>query len=383
MVGGPDRSGTQEEIAGIPLAYLDVLGIPVWERVWRKLQRFGVSRFTLVSDTLPEADTYLRNAVRFCEMPQVRASGEEFWRAGAKAFQQYAQDGAELVIVQRIGPYTELDYDAFMQHHLDRRCAVSMAVDVEHASLDVFVLNTSTRVDAQALFASGLQRLRRECEPFEFKGYVNRLQSPSDLRVLGMDGLMELNSIRPTGREHKPGVWVGKAARIHREARIIAPAFIGAHSKIRASALITRGTVIEQHAEVDCGTVVENSTVLPFTRIGAGLDVMHSVVGFRRLTHLLRKVQVEISDSRFIGMVPSSALSRFAGSTAAVFAILTKRGNRGSRRRSQCSSSAAASESGKKASLKLDASEKEKTDPAPKASQFSADLAVTRRYGEQ
>ena len=103
-------------------------------------------------------------------------------------------------------------------------------------------------------------------------------------------------------RELKPGIWVGDGARIHRKARIVAPAFIGAYSKIRASALITRGSAIEHHAEVDCGTVVENSTVLPFTYVGAGLDVMHSVVGFRRLAHLVRKVEVEISDAKLVGM---------------------------------------------------------------------------------
>ncbi len=92
----------------------------------------------------------------------------------------------------------------------------------------------------------------------------------------------------------KPGVWVGEGARIHHKARIVAPAFIGAQTKIRASALITRSTVIEHHAEVDCGTVVENSTVLPYTYVGAGLDVMHSVVGFRRLRTWCANVEVEI-----------------------------------------------------------------------------------------
>ena len=135
--------------------------------------------------------------------------------------------------------------------------------------------------------------------------------------------MLEKNAIRPVGKEIKPGVWVGEGARIHRKARVVAPAFIGAHSKIRASALITRGSVIEHHAEVDCGTVVENSTVLPFTYVGAGLDVMHSVVGFRRLSHLLRNVEVEISDDKLVGMSPASAVSRTGRQHCCAFCLLT------------------------------------------------------------
>ena len=93
--------------------------------------------------------------------------------------------------------------------------------------------------------------------------------------------------------------------------------------------MITRGTVVEHHAEIDCGTVVENSTVLPYTYVGAGLDVMHSVVGFRRLSHLVRNVEVEISDRKLVGMPAVSAVSRLAGSTAALFAFLPKQIYRG------------------------------------------------------
>ena len=59
---------------------------------------------------------------------------------------------------------------------------------------------------------------------------------------------------------------------------------------------------MEHHAEVDCGTVVEDSTVLPFTYIGAGLDVVHSVSGFHHLTDLPRNTEVEIKDGKLLGM---------------------------------------------------------------------------------
>jgi hypothetical protein len=56
------------------------------------------------------------------------------------------------------------------------------------------------------------------------------------------------------------------------------------------------------------GTVVENTTILPYATVGAGLDVAHSVVGFRRVSHLHRGVEIEINDPKLIGMVSSAPL---------------------------------------------------------------------------
>ena len=147
--------------------------------------------------------------------------------------------------------------------------------------------------------------------------------------------------------------------------------------------MITRGTVVEHHAEVDCGTVVENSTVLPYTYVGAGLDVMHSVVGFRRLCHLVRNVEVEISDRKLVGMPAMSAVSRLAGSTAALFAFLPKQIYRGffalliDERAVEIPSSLEQ----QAAALKTPAIEAQ--GPGPEASEFPSNLAVARRYGEQ
>ena len=96
----------------------------------------------------------------------------------------------------------------------------------------------------------------------------------------------------------KPGVWAATGAQIHPEARIVAPAYIGAYARVRALAVVTRGSVIERNSVIDCGTVVENSTVLPFSQVGAGLNVSFSVVGFRHVFHLQRQADVEIADAK-------------------------------------------------------------------------------------
>ena len=385
LIGGGDGDDAQvrKSMGGIPLVYLDVLGLPIVERVRRRLQNFGVSCITFISDAACDSGPFAHAIAFPPSKPLVHAEGEEFWQAAEETFLKHAEAGADLIFALRIGPYVEVDYEALVQHHLDHHCAVTMAVDGENESLDLFVLTASARTDATALFKSRMERLRRDCAPFCAQGYCNRLRTGADLRRLAVDALLAKNAIRPEGAEIKPGIWVGSGARIHRKARVIAPAFIGAHAKVRASALITRGSVIEHHADVDCGTVVENCSVLPFTRIGAGLDVMHSVVGFRRLAHLRQNVEVEIADERFVGMVPLTPLSRLAGSTAALFAFLPMQIYRGLFASSQRKSATECPESLEQAQPVLESPVVEVPATGPEASEFPSHLAVARRYGDE
>jgi len=372
---------TSESIGGVPIACLDALGLTVAERVLRRLCHFGIHHTTLIGDT-GGAIPLSHLAELHHRLHTVPASGDQLWETAEEVFQQHAADGAELILALRVGPYVELDYEEMIQHHLDHHCPVSMAVDAQNSSLEIFVLDASGRLDARELFQSHLQRRRRECEPFQVKGYVNRLQKAADLRRLSVDGLLARNAIHPEGTEIKPGVFVGRGARIHRKARVVAPAFIGARSKVHASALITRGSVIEQHSEVDCGTVVENSTLLPFTRLGAGLDVMHSVVGFRRLAHLVRNVEVEISDKKIVDLVPLSPVSRLAGSTAALFAFLPKQICRGFSAASHRQSSATGPECLEAGKSVLNTPALESPASGAESSEFPSTLAVVRRYGD-
>ena len=89
----------------MPIAFLDVLGQPVWQRVLCRLQRFGVSRTTLISDTPENAEHYQRHVLSTCGVPHVQAEGEAFWKTAEATFQEYSRSGADLVMVIRIGPY--------------------------------------------------------------------------------------------------------------------------------------------------------------------------------------------------------------------------------------------------------------------------------------
>lgn len=384
LVGGvgDQETGASERVAGMPIAYLDALGAPVVERVLRHLRRYGICAATLIRDVPATGVPFPDYGEIDPRVHHIEGAGDELWDAAEEMFQQYANDGADLVVALRIGPYVEVDYDEMIQHHLDHRCVISMAVGAENSSLELFVLNPAARFDARKLFQSHMQHLRRDCEPFPVKGYANRLKNAGDLRRLAVDGLMAKNGVRPEAMEIKPGVFVGRGARIHRDARVVAPAFIGARAKVHASALITRGSVLEHHAEVDCGTVVENSTLLPFTRLGAGLDVMHAVVGFRHLAHLTRNVEVEITDAKLVDMLPLSPVSRLAGSTAALFAFLPKQIYRGFQALSHREKPADNPECGEAANTLLDAPVLETPASGVESSEFPSNLAVLRRYGD-
>lgn len=325
-----DEGGTEETVGGVPIAYLDVLGKPIVERVLLRLQHCGISRITLIGNLHVANEPFTQlSSVEGLEVQRFESSGEAYWSAAEDAFEKHRLGGADLVLALRIGSYVEIDYEDLIQHHLDKRCAVTAAVDSEGNRLDQFVLNASARTAAATLFRSRMRSLRKSGEPFRVVGYVNRLRDASDLRRLAVDGLLGKNSVQPQGRQIKPGVWVHSSANVHRKARIVAPVFIGAHAKIRASAVITRGSVVEHHAEVDCGTVVEDSTVLPFTYIGAGLDVVHSVSGFHHLTDLPRNTEVEIKDGKLLGMKALSPILRLVGITAAFFAFISREIHRG------------------------------------------------------
>lgn len=382
LIGGAASKDAPERFGNIPFACLDVLGTSVEERVVQRLRHFGIATCSVITDSPAEAQPFLRCRSLDSRTQPVHAESEQFWQAAEREFQRCAEDGAELVVVLRVGAYVEVDYEEMIQHHLDRRSCVTQAMDADRSPLHVFVLSVSARMDAAELFQKQLQQLRRESEPFQVKGYVNRLRRVSDLRRLAVDGLLARNSVVPRGREIKPGIWLGPSARVHRKARIVAPAYIGAGSKIRASALITRGTVVEQHAVVDCGTVVENTTILPFTCLGAGLDAMHCVVGFRRVAHMARNVEVEIHDEKLVGMIPVSPVSRLAGSTAALFAFLPKeiyRGFASPWRRKQAARTAETSE-GAESTLEDPVLEASASDA--ESSEFPSNLAVVRRYGD-
>jgi len=299
--------------APAPLALLDVAGMSPFERFAERLRRQGISPVTAVIEWSPGYPH--RSFPLPSEIDCRTTPSDRFWRAGESAFNDLAQSGAELVMVIRLGAYAEIDFEKLVQFHLERQCRVSRVVRGSQG-LDIFCLSAFRRNDAASLFRSRLGRCRSEYVPFVHDGYFNPLADSRDFRQFGVDILTLKAETRPAGREIRPGIWVASRATIEKGSRVLAPAFIGYSACIRAGAVITRCTAIERHAQVDCGTVVENSTVLPYSRLGAGLDLAHSVVGMGHIANLRRNATVEVADEKLLSQNSGSAGQKLLSAAA-------------------------------------------------------------------
>ncbi len=301
-----------------PFGLLDIAGKSALQRMAERLHRVGV---TSISAVVESADANLWR--RIPGLDCTSAPPDRFWRTAENVFNDMAQTGAELVLLVRLGAYAEVDFERLIQFHVDRPSRVTRVISGGRP-LDIFCLSASRRNDAASLFRSQLTRCRTEGPQMQHEGYVNDLGSPRDLRQFAIDILTRVTETDPAGEEIKPGVWLAPGAIIEKGARLLAPAFIGARARIRAGAVITRCASIESHAVIDCGTVVENSTVLPYSYIGAGLDLAHSLAGKGHIANLRRDVTTEIPDPRLMAVVPETSGKQLLDAATEFLAFLPR-----------------------------------------------------------
>lgn len=369
-----------EQITGSPCALADVLGKPLVFRVVDRLRQQDIRTVTVVTNAATE-HWPLGTAAHG---NWISTDQQQLWKSVEQVFSDFAQDGAELVLVLRLGAYAEIDYNDLLQFHLDRHAHITAAVDSDGVSLDVYALSASRRNDAAFMFRHGLRESRAGCESYPFTGYINRLSSPNHLRQLAIEGLMRRIQMAPEGEQIKPGVWLGRGAQVHKRARILSPAFIGAGCRVRAAAVITRCTALEHNTVVDCGTVVENVTTLPYTYLGAGLDVTHSVVGHGKLFNLKRGVEVEFADPRLIGEASSHAPLRALGSLLSLASFFPAQFLRGLFATSHRERPASLPEAMAVPAAALESPAPIKaTAPAVDAGEFPSQLVIARRYGNE
>ncbi len=295
IVLAPAESDT-ESFAGVPLASLDVLGRSVLLRVVDRLARFGISSTTLLCD----------RALQLPPMPpglRVFTRVQDVWQLAVQVFSEFVNGGADVVLVLRLGPFAEIDYDDLIRFHIEQNRPMTAVLDSHGDVSNTFAFNAAPQSEAPYVLRHQLRTSRHPYSVYPFSGYSNQLRGPADLRRLAIDSFCHNAELTPQGIETRPGIWVDSNAVIHNRARIVAPAYIGAHAKVGAAAVVTRCSVLEHSAHVGAGTIVDNATILPNTRIGTELDVAHAVVGFDRVAHLGRNVVVEIFDPRLVGGV--------------------------------------------------------------------------------
>jgi NDP-sugar pyrophosphorylase family protein len=326
LLANSELANSEQNVAGsqaldVPLATLDVAGKSTLQRMAERLQQYGISSVSAVVEaTVPSG---VRNYGLPSDVSCISAAPDRFWKTAESVFNDMAQSGAELVVLVRLGTYAEVDFEKLVQFHLDRKERVTrMASDGQ--MLEIFCISASRRNDAASLFRTQLAHCRSECPLLQHDGYLNPLATARDLRQFAIDILLQQTQTCPAGKEIKPGVWTAPGAMIEKGARVLAPAFVGSLARIRSGAVITRCSSVERHAEVDCGTVIENSTVLPFSYVGAGLDLAHSIAGMGRIVNLHRDVTVTIVDPKLVASMSVASGKRLITTAADALTYLPR-----------------------------------------------------------
>ncbi|HLJ86580.1 MAG TPA: hypothetical protein VKZ53_07135 [Candidatus Angelobacter sp.] len=329
----PGGQSTGDPLASAdPLPLMEIAGKTPLERIKERLQQAGIEEILIVLD--PDHASLAERAGIKKEFIYTGSGSERFWRAAETAFGDLAQNGADLVILIQLGAYAEVDFDQLAQFHLEQQARVTR-VHCQSKPLQVFCVSASRRNYAASLFRSRLSQCRTECPVFESSGYFNVLRDLRDLRQLAVDIFTLKTETRPAGEELKPGVWTCAGSVIEKGARVLAPAFIGPYARVHAGAVVTRCSTVERCSRVDCGTVVENSTVLPYSYIGAGLDLAHSIAGSNKIANLRRNVCTEIADKKLMAMISTATVTQFLKAAGAFVALLPKQILRGAADRRQ------------------------------------------------
>jgi carbonic anhydrase/acetyltransferase-like protein (isoleucine patch superfamily) len=262
------------------IASIPVLGCSPIARTVESMKRAGLPGVSILGTTVWD------------EKGGFVSSEEQAWLLAAHELKAFKEKGLSAVVITRMGHYIECEWQALIEEHCNRGQAVSRAFDHE-GPLDLWV------VDPNRFCADGdlLMSLRAsKTAEYQVEGYVNRLTGARDLRRLVTDIFSSRCQVRPSATEVRPGLWVADGAQIARSARVVAPAYIGYGVKIADECLITRCSTVEANSCVDFGTAIEDSSVLPDTYVGIGLDLSHSLVDGGEILSLHHEVRLRISD---------------------------------------------------------------------------------------
>lgn len=309
---------------GQPLGLLPVLGRPLAYRVVEALALAGIRRFSVISSvSLDPVQTAAKDALltEFGGRLEWHQSNEgEFWESAEEQLAIALERRSSAALVVRANCYFELGSAMALAS-----CAALPFVRIRDSvgDLDVYWATSNGKAQGIDLLRAHMRSDAASRAPRMIcTTYANRLERAADLRRLTDDAFNLRLAFRPAGREIRPGVWAGEGTYIHKTARIVAPAHLGDHVKVRAAALVTRGSSIEQYCEVDCGTVVESSNVLPYTYVGAGLELLHSVAGALHIASATKGITTEISDAKLLNSFSRTPGVRLIGSASELASFL-------------------------------------------------------------
>lgn len=278
------RSTLEAAVGGNGMVAVEILGQSVLQRTIAELKKAEFEEVSVYTDDFlsSEVDGRFDGA-----SPLLSA-----WQSVAGRLRDFVAGSDDPVLILELNAYVELDFADLRRFHQESGTAVTRLAH-ESGPVGLWVVNPAIFPDT-----TELRSVLDQISGAEYcaSGYLNRLETPADLRRLINDGLASRCQCRPVGFEVKPGIWMAPDALVQKAARIVAPAFIGRGVSIADECLITRGSNIESDCEVDYGTTIESSSILSNTYVGIGLDLSHSIAQGSNLLNLQHDVVLHISD---------------------------------------------------------------------------------------
>jgi hypothetical protein len=293
----PPRSFFRQLLTTPSRWQLDLLGRSILDRTLDKIREVGAVEPIVLTEGGSNCQVF----------PSDRVKQTNFISSWEGAVSRHVSNGADALLLVRMSAYTDVDFSELMSFHAENGAPITHAYDSE-GSLDIAVVDASYLRGGTGTNRNVLGGLIAKQERYFYRGYVNRLTTANQLRVLVQDGLQGTCGLHPIGNEVKPHVWLGAGAEVDSTAEIQGPAFIGAGARIGACCAIREGSTVERNSEIDCGTSVEASSVLTNTYVGVGLRVRRSIVGERKLFHLDREVEIDFADRRLLGATTKASL---------------------------------------------------------------------------
>lgn len=264
-------------------ASVEVLGVSILRRIVDGLRRGGVEHVSVLAPSSDSDWTRLRRQNLF---------PNDVWSDAMDELTKCRDEGEDALLIMRAGAYIDFEVAEVFQFHSESPRGIIRAFD-DQGPLDFWIANPERLCEGDNLLST---LNAANPSPFPVKGYVNRLETPRDLRRLIVDGMNARSRLQPKGFQVRPGVWMGEGVHVEKGARIVAPAFLGAGVTISEQCLITRSSNVERHSYIDYGTAIEDTSVLPSTYVGIGLDVAHSIADGESLLNLDRGVSLRIGD---------------------------------------------------------------------------------------
>ncbi|HZR57527.1 MAG TPA: hypothetical protein VFA74_11685 [Terriglobales bacterium] len=273
-----------------PYGTWEILGKSLVERTLEHLKLAGISNSSTISEN--GSHSYL--------FPSRAASTSNFVSTWEHTISKHLNEGAEFLLLIRIGPYVELDFENLLLFHRETAGTLTQVYD-QSGALDIALVSATALRNGTGTFRNRLSAAVPKHRRYMFSGYASRLKQLGDFRRLTQDALLGRNGIKPFGRQVSPGIWVAPDCRVDSSVNVVGPLYIGARSRIGAFCKINNATAIERDCEVDCGTYVENSSILAETSLGMGLQITNSIVLPGKLFRIDRNIEIDIKDRALIG----------------------------------------------------------------------------------